>query len=333
MVQLPVELGGLSGAACYMTTSSQLRTPRIMEMLDKHPSLSRLHCSLNDIHTMPTIPNSPALIQVLSSTLPTFIAQKADGIGKRPIKLLVVDALGELFHTEVKTTTKTLVERSHDISSVSALLHGLATRWNLAVLVLNEVVDAFDHGQTDRDELGYKAQARWFGRAHTVPGGSTKEVSLGLVWANQVNVRILLSRTKRRRYLDESPWNKRPKLDDRTDGGVVDSSAEAQATLIRRLSVIFSSVGSRVSIDYIITSAGLNTVSLLEDSAPMPVPGVIPTTPLPRFNEEIAPLDVGFVVNVNDSMEVPSSQPEADEWETYWTAYPLDDSVLKEMRN
>ncbi|KAF9519166.1 hypothetical protein BS47DRAFT_1482159 [Hydnum rufescens UP504] len=51
--------------------------------------------------------------------------------------------------------------------------------------------------------MDYKCQANWFGRTplHLSREGVTnrKEASLGLVWANQLNARIMLSRTSRKR--------------------------------------------------------------------------------------------------------------------------------------
>ncbi|KAE9406469.1 hypothetical protein BT96DRAFT_1055092 [Gymnopus androsaceus JB14] len=141
--------------------------------------------------------------------LPDFIERKlkqytSDSTTK-PVRLVVIDALGELFHSSDKTSTQTLVQRSRNITEISSHLHSIASKYGVVVIVLNEVVDAFDRGSGDDDPalgLSYAEQSRWFGRAHSVPGEERKEASLGLVWANQVNARIMLSRTGRRRFLD-----------------------------------------------------------------------------------------------------------------------------------
>ncbi|KAG6869020.1 hypothetical protein C0993_005679 [Termitomyces sp. T159_Od127] len=235
--QLPREQKGLCGSTCYITTSATLPTSRLVQMMQANPSLSGAECNLKDIHTLAT-PTIPHLIHVLSERLTPFIDSLRDKAGYKPVRLLVVDALAELFHTSDKTTTSTLVERSRNIAHISLLLHELVRKHKLAVLILNEVVDVFDRpGPPDESgNLLYSEQARWFSRAHSIPGENTKEASLGMVWANAINARILLSRTGRRRFLDDAdtPSLKRCRTDD--SSGRASALAGGDLALIRRLS-------------------------------------------------------------------------------------------------
>lgn len=317
LVQIPPELGGLSGSTCYLTTSSNLPTNRILEIRHANPLLASTSCGLNDIHTLSAL-DVPSLIRVLSETLPAFIARKLND--DRPIKLLVIDALGELFHTSDKTTTQTLVERSQDIVDISFLLHALARKWDIAILVVNEVVDVFDdrtyalHG-TDSGVLEYQEQRRWFARADSVPGEGTKEVALGLVWANQVNARILLSRTGRRRYLDESLLPKRARTENPDQPQAPSEYIDApQATLIRRLSIIFSSVSPPASLDYIVTTAGVSSLPSDQPAAKGPRSTLPPLRPLEPDtllpSSQLAPLDFGCL---KDPMAT-SGHDEEDLW-------------------
>lgn len=251
----------------------------------------------------------------------------------KPIKLLVVDALAELFHSSSKTTTQTLVERSRNINEISNLLHCLASQHNIAILVLNEVSDAFNRGYgVDSDaDLVYSDQSQWFARADSIPGEDSKEASLGLVWANQVNVRIMVSRTGRRRYVDgvRSVGTKIRKTNVGTSSSPNTESGEETSTLIRRLSVIFSSVAPAVSLDYIVTTEG---VTVLADDVPAVSRKIPPVHPIQAVHTEIkhpaidpvpsqkilsqvSPLDVGCVEDANKSAEV--EQP-VDEWDAYW---------------
>jgi len=289
-------------------------------------------------------PTIPALIYMLSDIFPKFISDKLATPNAKPVRLLVIDALAELFHSSNKTTTKVLVERSQNITEISALLHALVSKWNIAVLVLNEVVDAFDYGRNinPSEELEYREQSRWFSRAHSIPGEDRKEASLGLVWANQVNARIMLSRTGRRRHLDDVTVSKRQKLHDGSNTSTEADSEENQLTLIRRLSVIFSSVAAPISLDYVVTRAGISFLPPEESAAPSasaPAPVHAPlkrapaqATPAPPLMAQIAPLDVGFAEDGNNLMVVPSSQPEEDEWEEYWASellpQNLDDTTV-----
>ncbi|KAF9050697.1 P-loop containing nucleoside triphosphate hydrolase protein [Hymenopellis radicata] len=297
MIQLPERLGGLSGSTCYLTTSSSLQTERLIELINSHPQLSSAVCGLEAIHTMPC-PTIPLLLHILRETLPPFIEQQSHS---EPVKLLVIDALGELFHTTDKTTKRTLVERSIDIAQISGLLHSIASTHNIAIVVLNEVVDTFDRGfiDSDEDHLSYSDQARWFSRAK---GGKP-----GLVWANQVNVRIQMSRTGRRRYLNDFESMKRQKQHQNTAKSSRDT--DDQTTLIRRLSVIFSSVAPPAYIDYIVTPSAL--FGIPEEGAPKP-----PSNPLPPFataaavcplSTQVPPLDRGFD---DDDLE-----PSNDSWD------------------
>jgi len=185
MAQLPLRLGGLSGSTCYLTTSSQLQTQRLLQIYESHPLLSPEHCSLDEIRTL-TADTIPKLVFVLSTHLPQLVLRLCSEPSSKPVKLVVIDALAELFRSFDKITTATLVERSRSISEISNLLHVLTSNHRVAVLVLNEVTDVFHHDGTNvatSGELIYQQQTQWFSRADTDPGEDTKEAALGLVWA------------------------------------------------------------------------------------------------------------------------------------------------------
>jgi DNA repair protein RAD57 len=338
-VQLPRERRGLKGSTCYLVTSSKLPTTRLTQIYEAHPLLFSSVCGLQNIHTIST-PTIPVLIRVLTETLPPFVIEQSKG--HNPVKLLVIDALAELFHTSNKTTTNTLVERSRNISEISTLLHSLASTHQIAILVINEVVDVFnrDHlrniGQGD---LSYSDQSRWFSRMNSVPGEDKKEASLGLVWANQVNVRVLLSRTGRRRYLDDSRLPKRHRSEGQPphSASVFDMSHDDQSTLVRRLSVVFNSVSQHpVSMDYIVTEQGISTLpgdevlsSGNELLAPpssdhaAAVPVCQSTSSDPRT--QISPLDVGIAEEGRNTVKetvknLGELDSDEDDWEKYWTS-------------
>ncbi|KAJ3969130.1 P-loop containing nucleoside triphosphate hydrolase protein [Lentinula raphanica] len=347
LVQLSTELNGLAGSACYLLTSGKLPTSRIVEISQHHPLLaSSDECGLGDIHTM-TIPSIDFLIQTLSSLLPNFIEQKLEQhklkATVKPVRLVVIDALGELFHSSDKTSTQTLVKRAKNVNEISAHLHSIASRYGIIVIVLNEVVDAFerasDNEENPADALSYANQSKWFARAHSLPGEDRKEASLGLVWANQINARIMMSRTGRRRYItsEDSLNQKRQKLDGKHGTRITPSDQIESLELVRRLSVVFSSVSDPGSLDYIVDAAGIisleeqkstETGVMKEPVASTSPAGVIPdATP----NPQIAPLDVGFVESENavndpssDSITAPDNE---EEWEAFWDK----DEITEEM--
>ena len=244
---------------------------------------------------------------------------------------------------ESETKATTLWQRAKDLAEISSYLHRLATEHNLAVVVLNEVIDAFDPPMNDpnSDDLLYRNQAQFFNRADSIPGESTKEAALGLVWANQVNARVMLTRTERMREVDGVEV--RPSKRRRLDSGEGQSSAQSNLLRIRRLSVIFSNVAPPASLDYIITSQGISTLPeepdpTIPQQPPLPPPIVVPprhqppqlVTPLPDEiipSSQSQPLLPTFVELPSEENAQPSSDDvsgengpdfDEDEWDAYW---------------
>ena len=364
-VQLPEDLGGVSGSACFLSTSWTLPTHRLLEMVDAHPLFSTALCGLADIHTLKT-PTIPILRHVLSDTLPTFLSSIPARAGAKPVKLVIVDALTELLHTDTKVSSHTLAERSKHLAAISTLLHTLASRHRVAVVVVNEVIDVIDRGpppppppdDAQPHEVGYRDQARWFNRADGVPGEDAKEAALGLVWANQVNARVMFSRTRRMRYLDaEEGVAKRPRLGtDTEDVGVsrvVVAGRDGEMPIrLRRLTVIFNSVAPPGSVDYVITASGITGLAdreadqwELDRSSPArKTPAAMPesTVAVPAVRDEVGSSEVGL-----DGLDVPSdgnavtegadaaeNGPQAedeDEWDAYWRDDALGSDVYTQV--
>ena len=324
LVQLPVEQGGLNGSACYLTTSTSLPTPRLIQLLHEHPLLAGSRCTLDNIQTSAT-KSVASLLHALSEILPASInAAKARST---PLKLLIIDSLADVLLEDAKVSTATLADRSRNLSAIAAQLHALAATHQLAVVAINRVTDVWDR-RSDADrgfpgELIYADHACIFGRAD---GNDKKSAALGLVWANQVNARIMLARTERR-YSDhhdrlryrhrrqppavaaaatpsESHDRKRQRPDEDEEDVVL--------VLVRRLTIVFSSVCAPASVDFIVTSRGVETLAKDLGNAPVPPPrmtmltNVTPSAhalaanvalhPPPRL-AEVSPLDVGSVVS------------------------------------
>ena len=345
-MQLPHSLGGISGSACYITIASHLQTSRLQQILDAHPLLSPSSCTFSDVQTVQT-PTIPRLIHVLSTFLPQYIETASTNQSLKPLRLLIIDALAELFHSAGKTTTKTLVERSRQISEISSHLHLLASKYHIAVVVLNEVIDVvYRDDPPENDAMGYRSQSRLFGRADSIPSEARKEAALGLVWANQMNTRIFLTRTGRRRYLGESETPKKRSADGEVSSSeIAINPPDDQPVLIRRLSVVFSSVASPASCDYIVTAEGISvipgsTVSLAASHARA---NQYPTTSTAveekKQEVQVAPLDAGYVA---DSFTAEGSRPptpenelgptdNGDEWDSFWAQNTLPDDAFTQI--
>ena len=344
LVQLPPELGGLSGSTCYLTTDTELETRRLDELSRTHPSLaiSSTQCTLDDINTIRT-PTVHLLANVLRTSLPQFIAASS-APGRRPVKLLVIDSIADLFLALEKTTTATLVERSRNLNELSSLVHSLASRHQIAVVVINRAQDVFDWSSSGRDsdgggtsdQLVYREQSRWFGSADSMHEERGKEAMLGLSWANQINVRIMFTRTSRERRIEDvrgveerSSKRQRISLDHfasvRSSSSPLRSGSPAvsmERVLVRRMTVVFSSVSPQCSIDFVITPGGVfgledSLTTGLSDSSPQRLPPGNVAAP------RVEPLDVGLAA----SQEVGGGELQEDEDDVDWDALFAEDQI------
>lgn len=300
------------------------------------------------------VPSIEFLTEALSKLLPDFVERKLKQHNLDPttklVRLVVIDALGELFHSSSKTSTQTLMERSRNITEISSHLHSIASKFGIIVLVLNEVVDAFDRDSGNSEDpafgLPYAEQSRWFGRAHSVPGEERKEASLGLVWANQVNARIMLSRTGRRRFLSSGRSEKRQKMNCGPNNLGQPSKDSDHFELIRRMSIVFSSVSAPRSLDYIVDAAGITVVAEEEwdvsnnrrragevstGGQPASEPAALQPVDLAIAmpSSQIAPLDVGSVESAGSELsdKLSRAPDDEDEWDVFWEK----DQITEEM--
>lgn len=318
LVQLPPELGGLSGSTCYLTTDIELETRRLDELSRTHPLLatSSTRCTLDDINTIRT-PTVDLLASVLRISLPQFI-EASSAPGRRPVKLLVIDSIADLFLALEKTTTATLVERSRNLNELSSLLHSLASNHQIAVVIINRAQDIFDwssnsgvqDGGDTPNQLVYRDQSRWFGSADSMHEERGKEAMLGLAWANQINARIMFTRTSRERRIEDirgaeerSSKRRRVSLDhfanvhsSSSPLGSGSSAVSTEKILVRRMTVIFSSVSPPCSVDFVVTPEGVfgledSLTTGLLDPSPRRTPPENPTVP------RVEPLDVGLAAS------------------------------------
>ncbi|KAF7791243.1 hypothetical protein EIP86_002257 [Pleurotus ostreatoroseus] len=140
-VQLPRSRGGIAGASCLLTTtSSERREKRLNEILSEHPSLSASQCSTSDIHFMKAF-TVPKMIDALSKEFPRLVTSCAEKPFSKPIKLLVIDALAELFHEHETTNHNYLKQRAESqkkpitIRKLTVIFNTLASSASLHYIV------------------------------------------------------------------------------------------------------------------------------------------------------------------------------------------------------
>ena len=258
-VQLPPNQGGVSGSAYYICTREALRTERLQQIIDGHPLLSPQWCGLCNVHTQKA-PSYNVLLRLLKEAFPAAHKSSQDAY---PGKLLIIDTFSDLFDATKDPTYDDRYLRAKHLREVSLVLHRLAADHKLAILLLSSSQFSpvrIDDYETAPDLLLYADQERWFSRAHSMPGEDAHEGSLGLIWSNQLNARIMMSRTTRTRArvdVDPDAYGERPNKKMRLDTSSASAGSGDEPIPFRRMSVIFSSVAPPASCDYVVVRRGV----------------------------------------------------------------------------
>lgn len=238
-----------------MTTHGPLATKRLTRLCASNPLFVSNKCSLADIHTI-SAPTAEFALFTLRESLPKLMQDVLKKDCCKPIKLLIIDSFGLLFHGDGQPSEQSALQRSGLFYHISGILHALASQHDIAVVLLNTVVDVFSEEDIpDRPvqpvhvpdgEIAYRPQQRWFSRSMS---NEVKEVGFGLAWANQPNVRVVMTRT-------------RLSLPSSTDENI--------GVPVRRMAVVFSPFGLQGSIDYTITEGGISSPKPFQDNAQHP---------------------------------------------------------------
>jgi DNA repair protein RAD57 len=305
----------LPGGSIILTSERELPTDRLIQlaksMLASHdPCRTRsVKALLDNIHTNKCT-DVDALDHALSYSLPWELEKNR--LAGTSIRLIVLDSITALFRgadTAFSSTSSGLTQRSRLLCSIADKFKALALEYDLAVVIINQVSDVFsrlpqppplsaNHPSqaqpspvpsayeyatqfyTDpgpEPPMLYSTQARWFSGQSQ---GYMKEASLGIVWANAVNTRIMMSRTRRRKRVPVDDLSistrKRQRLGDRGDepttgseglgdddiDGYIGIELDSDApTLIRRFHLVFSPFAPPSTVDYIIAPSGIHSLS------------------------------------------------------------------------
>lgn len=172
---LPEQFGGVCGQSVYIDTEGSFCPERCQSManaLVKHvqtsartrgvvPNWFEPDSILDGIHVFRVYdePTQTATLEYLPQFLEQHLPQPA-----RPIRLVVVDSIA--FH--YRCTNSDYLGRSRSLSNVASLLSGMATKYNLAVVAVNQMTTKIS-GDNSR----------------VVP-------ALGESWAHAVTTRIMI---------------------------------------------------------------------------------------------------------------------------------------------
>ena len=143
-VQLPPP-HGLAKSALYISTEAPLSTRRLAQILNANPTLrsldSRSRPSLDNIMSQAT-PDLESQDHILTFQVP--IAVERHGIG-----LIILDSVAANFRAEFERSagqarSSSMGARGAELVRLGMQLHELATKYNLAVVVANQVADRFE---------------------------------------------------------------------------------------------------------------------------------------------------------------------------------------------
>ncbi|XP_075968275.1 DNA repair protein XRCC3 isoform X1 [Anarhichas minor] len=173
-VQYPTQYGGLDSGAVYICTEDSFPIRRLQQLIRNQsflrsdvppPLISSLQFS--DHVYVEHAADLDSLQVCLSRRVPLLLAR---GL----VRLLVVDSLAALFRSEFQAAD--WLERTKQLITFSSTLRHLSLEFTTPVLCINQVTDVF----SSDDSLSQSS--------------SSMSPALGLVWANQVMVRLMMRR-------------------------------------------------------------------------------------------------------------------------------------------
>lgn len=181
--QLPAAAGGLGAAALFVHSEFPFPARRLRQLATAaYPLPDPLdHVFVAAAHT----PDD--LLTLLDRLHAALLSPRHPGA--RPVRLLVVDSVAALFRSEFDNSPGDLRRRSSLFFKIGARLKLCAERFDLAVVVTNQVVDV-----VDGDAAGAGGGMRVGNYEGLYSSGRRVCPALGLSWANCVNTRLFLLR-------------------------------------------------------------------------------------------------------------------------------------------
>jgi RecA/RadA recombinase len=174
-----------------------------------------------------------------------------------PVRLVVIDSVAALFRSDFDNTAKDLMKRASLFFKLSSKLKCFAHKFNLAVVVTNQVVDCIDSegskGPVNDLQLGNFTSL--------VSSGRRVLPALGLSWSHCINIRLFLSRTEEPTGFFDHACNSSDKtLNDSSSVTPLDESSR-NTTVKRKLLVVYAPHLPRISCDFVIERDGMRGIS------------------------------------------------------------------------
>jgi DNA-repair protein XRCC3 len=236
---LPLEHGGLGGAGLYLCTEDIPVTrwgQLVQSYVNKYPDTdaelynsNMYHCKVYSIQKLTEI--------IQGKVLPLIRTQN--------IKVLIIDSIAALFRCELGSIDQTQ-ERTNTLHSHACILKQLSDENKIPILIINQVTDYFVND----------LQIEGFNSNGVIP-------SLGLHWANSINMRIMLSKTKHV-YHEELPTeaNNVNKITESNEPQTKKRKTESVSIGVRTMQVVFSPYLPNNFCYYLIDQDGVHGLEL-----------------------------------------------------------------------
>ncbi|TIA96890.1 hypothetical protein E3P94_03046 [Wallemia ichthyophaga] len=188
-VQLPFEEGGLDARAILIHASKAPPTERLSTIARTYFPGSHPNDILSNISLL-HVRDFQCLQHALDFFIPRFLV---DGTKSKPVRLIAVDSLGELSR-QFDSNAHGLAQRNASLLRVVDSCKRLIHKYRLSLVVVNGVSEAIQENQIATMN-SYGVQSRAFSGQSV---HSTKQAQLGLIWAHNVQTRLMLVRTLRK---------------------------------------------------------------------------------------------------------------------------------------
>lgn len=240
LTQLPPSLGGLSASSLFLYSEFPFPSRRLNQLAQsllstRRSQFARPYNPLDHVFVHP-LQTADHLLDELPR-IESFIESSR---ARLPVRLIVIDSIAALFRSEFDNTPVDLKRRSSIFFKISGRLKSLAKKFDLAVILTNQVVDLVGPSEGAN---GLKVG----NLRYLYSSGRRVSPALGLAWANCVNSRIFLSREEEEVLVDEPT-------------GPVDEGSIGQVRVTRRLHVIFSPHLPYSSCEFLITREGIQGI-------------------------------------------------------------------------
>ncbi|KAF5185146.1 Dna repair and recombination protein rada [Thalictrum thalictroides] len=184
--QLPISHGGLSSSSLFIHSEYPFPFRRLHQLtlsfLSSNPNVFSSSYNPLDHIFVRDVQSAEELIGLLAQ-IDRFIENPPSPL---PVRLIVIDSIAALFRSEFDNTPKDLKRRSSLFFKIASMLKLQAKKFNLAVLITNQVVDFIGNDVVNGMRVGNLGCLYTSGR-RVCP-------ALGLSWANCVNSRLFMSR-------------------------------------------------------------------------------------------------------------------------------------------